>query len=167
MRAANRPKLNDDGRVTGVIVRAEEGTGVRTTRKSKDDVAQESYERYELECEVDGTTGPINMKLYVGTVLNPTPLDSKGRGAKEVKIYNQLTTLCLALGLINEDELENLTDEIIDRVESDFISLEGEVFSAKTEMSNGLHKIIPSTLRLVTSKEAKEFANSTYGKTTS
>ena len=147
MRAANRPKLTD-GRIHGIIVKSEQGTGIRQSKRSRDEVDEQEYDRYEVTVQVEGVTGPIEMRMFVGTVLNPDPVNTKGRGKKVVRTYNQLTTLCLALGLVTEEELAGLNEDTIERVETAFLDLEGEKISATTSIENGLHRINLNSVRL-------------------
>ena len=126
MRRANRPATDESGWATGIVVSCEEGTAVQQTKTSRDDIDDQTYAVYNLTVAADSVTGdPINMRLQTGTTLNDEPQDQKGRGKQTVNIYNRLTHLVLSLGLLKETDLKTLSDQAIEKLEKEFLNLEG------------------------------------------
>ena len=127
VKAANRVQENSDGYATGLFVEIREGKGIATVKKSKTDIDERHYERFEFVLEVDGTVSPIEITVFTGTNLNHIPQDYVGRGRQRKPVYNRLTTFCLALGLLKYDELNtDITPDIVDRVTESLNNLEGE-----------------------------------------
>jgi hypothetical protein len=126
LRIANRPVLDAAGFARAVVVRSEFGEGQETVRRGKDEVEPVTYQRFELELQADGTTGPIKMEVFTGTVLNG-PIGEKGRGKAKKPTYNRLTGLCLALGLVQAGELDGeISDDVRGRIEAALLNLEGD-----------------------------------------
>ena len=152
MRRANRPASDSAGWATGVVTSCVEGTGISQNKKSRDDIDEQEYARYELTIAADSVTGdPILMTLYTGTSLNDEPLDQKGRGKQVINIYNRLTHLVLSLGLIKESELKGLTDEALAKIEAEFLKLEGAKVKFKLAKikSTNLHTIDYRNIKIV------------------
>ena len=127
VKAANRVQENSDGYATGIFVEIREGKGKTLVQKSKTDIDERHYERFEFVLEVDGTVSPIEMVVFTGITLNHEPHDYVGRGRQRKPVYNRLTTFCLALGLLRHDELNtDITPVIVERVTESLNNLEGE-----------------------------------------
>lgn len=152
MRRANRPATDNSGWTTGVVLSCVEGTGISQNKKSRDDIDEQEYARYELTIAADSVTGdPITMTLFTGTSLNDEPLDQKGRGKQVINIYNRLTHLVLSLGFVKESELKGLSDEMLAKIEKDFLSLEGEKvkFKLGKVKNTNLHAIDYRNIKIV------------------
>lgn len=127
IRKANRPAIDKDGMSSGLLDYVQAGTGVRKEKKGRD-VEEIEFARYEFYFKADGVTGePVTIKVYTGTVINDEPVEvlAKGRGKKaETRIYNRLTTLCLRLGLLNEEQLTTVTDEQLQSIDNALMGME-------------------------------------------
>lgn len=127
LRVANRPSLDAEGFATAIVAKTAFGQGTQTVRHSKDDIDSVVYERFEMTLSVDGTTGPIEMQVFCGVSLNGPLEEKKGPGRKKTPIYNRLSTLCLALGIVTESELTGtIAEDVVNRVEAALLALEGE-----------------------------------------
>lgn len=151
MKIANNLVKSDDGVYEGGIVSLGFGTGKRTEKNGRD-IEEIEYARFELCVEFPGTNEPIKIKTYTGVSINSEPVEVKyaGRGAKnEVAIYNRFTTLLLALGLLSEDELANVDEKTLGRIEKDMDSLKGQVVRCKIgKDKGGFHAIDLASLEL-------------------
>jgi hypothetical protein len=126
IRRANRPALDESGYATGVLTEVALGTGIRREKKGRD-IEETEYDRYEFAFEVVGKTGePITITVHTGTVINDEPVKvlGKTRGKKNmVKIYNRFTSMCLALGLIEEQELSSVSTERLKEIQQNLQTL--------------------------------------------
>jgi hypothetical protein len=127
IRRANRPAVDAEGYSTGVLTEVALGEGARFEKKGRD-VEQINYDRYEFYFKVKGKTGDdIDIIVHTGTVINDEPVKvlGKARGKKNtVNIYNRFTSMCLALGLLTESELTNLSKEGLDDLQQKLEALE-------------------------------------------
>ena len=62
---------------------------------------------------------PLKMFVWLGRIVNPEPVVTTGRGRKAIKVYNRLTGILIATGLLQEDELAALNNDILARIEDD------------------------------------------------
>lgn len=119
LKRGNSPLKNDQGFVEGLITHV---TMEKEVVKVKD--ADEAFDVHELEkcvfhfdCRgASGETFHIQHKCFPRLDGEKHIFRGKGRGSKEVKDYNKLTKTCLKLGLVSEDKLQKLTDELLDNV---------------------------------------------------
>ena len=144
LRRANRPALDAEGYAHGIVVKSDQGVGIAQHKGARDDVDEQTYDRFELTIQADGTVKPVEMRVFLGTVLNPDPINQKGRGKKVVNVYNRFTTVALSLGLVTEKELATLTDKTVEKVEKAFLNLEGEKVRFRVGLQNGLYVPDPS-----------------------
>lgn len=143
LRLANRPLLDSGGYATGIVTRSEFGHGQQTVKVSRDDIDVRSYERYELDLAVDGTTGVIPMSVYAGVNLNGD-YETQGRGKTAKRVYNRLTAICLGLGLVKPEELEGVVDStLVDRVQDGLLKLEGAKVKFQLGKVEGKNLAIP------------------------
>ena len=143
LRIANRPTTDASGFVTATVSKAEFGTMVEMKRHSKDDLDPLPYERFELEFSVEGTTGPITMNLYTGTVLNG-PIAETGRGKTKKAVYNRLTTVAIGFGFVTPKDLEGtITEAIKEKVETGLTSLVGRRVAFKLGRVEGKALTVP------------------------
>jgi hypothetical protein len=150
LRVANRPLLDAQNRATGVVVRAGFGKGSKTIRNGRDDIDSIEFERFELEMVVDGTSAPISMTIYAGSVLNGV-IDSVGRGKAQRNIYNKLTSIALGLEIVAPVEVEGVIgEEVMRRVETALLGLEGTKVTFRLGKVEGKNLLIPvpDSLRL-------------------
>jgi hypothetical protein len=126
VQAGNRPKLDPDGLVRGVIkaITSEETTETR------------EWESVRWEIEAPGTIRPITYRVWTGMKLNPP--DDKGE-------LNRLTNICLRCGLFTMEDL--LADETLD---VDVESLVGMCVQFKLVKEGGLYRIDVNTLGVET-----------------
>jgi hypothetical protein len=153
IRKANRPSVHPDGFSTGTLAYVKAGTGVRKEKKGRD-VEEIEFPRYEFYFEVDGVTGDtLTIKVYTGTVINDEPVEvlAKGRGKNaEVKIYNRLTTMCLKLGFLKEQDLATVTDKQLTEVDNGLLSVEDMPLRFKVgKTPEGFHTIDLNTIEPV------------------
>lgn len=117
IRRANRPAVDAEGYSSGVLTEVALGEGTRLEKKGRD-VEQITYDRYEFYFKVEGKTGEdIDIAVHTGTVINDEPVKvlGKARGKKNtVNIYNRFTSMCLALGLLTENELASISKDGLD-----------------------------------------------------
>lgn len=153
LRQANSPILDKAGYVTAVVVRTGFGKGIVHEKKGKDDFDVREYEQYEIEFAVDGTVSPIKMNINSGTTLNKSlPVDvGPGKRKPAKPVYNRLTTIALALGFVQPEELESITPDLISRVEQSLLSLEGAKVQFRLGKVEGrtLTYPVPDSLRIV------------------
>ena len=151
MKVANNLAKVEGNIYEGAIVDLGFGTGTRTEKNGRD-IEQIEYARFEMTATFAGTNDPIKIKTYTGVTINNEPVEVKyaGRGAKnEVPVYNRFTTLLLALGLITVDELENVDDKTLERIEKDMESLKGQVIECEIGKDKaGFYAIDLQTLKL-------------------
>lgn len=124
VQAGNRPKLDDDGFVHGVI---------------KSIANEESGEKHEWESlrwefETQGTLRPLTFRIWTGLTFNPP--DDKGE-------VNKLTNLCLRFKLVTVEQL--VADEV---PELDLEALTGQCVQFRLQREGGLYRIDPNTLAL-------------------
>lgn len=153
IRKANRPAVQDDGFSTGHLAYVKAGTGVRKEKKGRD-VEEIEFPRYEFYFEVDGVTGePLTIKVYTGTVVNDEPVEviAKTRGKNaQINIYNRLTTMCLKLELLKQDDLRTITDKQLVEVDSALLASENVPVRFKVgKTPEGFHTIDLNTLEVV------------------
>ena len=156
VKAANRVQVNTDGYATGTFVEIREGKGKTLVQKSKSDVDERVYDRFEFVLVADGTVAPIEMVLFTGTTLNHEPHDFVGRGRQRKPIYNRLTTFCLALGILKSDELStDISPSVVDRVAAALNDLEGERVRFKLGQVEGKMITVPrlETFELIASSD--------------
>jgi hypothetical protein len=148
IRAANKPQLDNEGFAQAKVTSVAFGEG--TTKGKDGDV--EVYERLEIGLEMNGTLSPIKTKVYLGTTLNDATPDKKGE-----LVYNRLTRLCLALGLVEKGELVDLSEDTAKRVEAGLQALEGQLVAFKLGAVPGRSLPVPilesfDTVQVVESK---------------
>jgi hypothetical protein len=113
IRRANRPIIDNQGLATGILKSISFGTGMKEEKKGRD-IEEIEYEKCTFLFSVEGITGPIQMQLMTGTVINDIPphIIAKGRGVKKEKpIYNRFTSACIALGIVEEKELPTINEK--------------------------------------------------------
>lgn len=139
VQAGNRPKLDDDGFVHGVI-------------KSIDmeDSAKVEWESLRWEFETLGTLRPMTFRLWSGLTYNPP--DEKGEASR-------LTTLCLRFNLLTMEQL--LADEI---PEIDLETLIGQCVQFKLVREDKLYRIDVDTLALESGEPEVDEKPKTRGK---
>lgn len=137
---ANSPKKNVSGFVKGQVIKIEKKNFIdkkeRTSKSLQDD---RSYIGVEFTFLLEGIIEPIKTTLRTGTNLNPDKIHvkAKGRGAKTEKPeYNAFTEICLRLGLIDIQKLENRDVEMLANLTSKFkeISQEKPIY-IKTQLT--------------------------------
>jgi len=151
MKIANNLVKPVDGIYEGEILELGLGVGVRTEKNGRD-VEQIEYVRFEMIAAFPGTNEPIKIKTFTGSTLNGEPVEKRyaGRGAKnEVDIYNRYTTLLLALEVITVDELEEINEKTIERIEKSLESLKGKTIQCEIGKDKaGYYAIDLQTLKL-------------------
>lgn len=156
LRRANRPVVDQQGLSTAILKKINIGTGYKKETKGKRSFEEYEYERYEFYFDVKGVTGePLEVKLFTGTVINDEPVRTlgKGRGKAEKSLYNRFTTLCIALDLITEKELSTITNEHLEKLESDINELKNTEVKIKIEKNDdGYYQIDPSSVKIIGKK---------------
>ncbi len=152
IKIANNLAKSETGVYEGTVVNIEFGEGKRVTKVGRD-VEEIVYPRLEMITEFVGSTGePIRIKTFTGTSINSEPVEVlySGRGKKnEVKVYNRFTTLLLQLDMVAESELESVTIENIEELESGLLEMKGEMIECKIgKDKNGYFAIDLSTLTM-------------------
>jgi hypothetical protein len=125
---ANRVIPNEDGLFYGVIQSSGFETAIQKSKFRGDSDDENQYERFAMDIVFKGATAPILIHVYTGTVVNPDPvkIENKGRGKnKEVAIYNKFTTLLIALGYVDKDKLDTLTQTDVDVINEKLCDLAG------------------------------------------
>lgn len=155
IRVANRPNVDTQGFVNGVLKKVILGEGMRREKKGRN-IDETKYDRYEFYFEVEGKSGdPIEIRLYTGTVLNDDPIQilGKNRGKKEQKnLYNRFTVVCTTLKLLSKDDLENmsLSDAQLDDIAKSLKEIHDLPVRVKVgKNSDGFYAIDPDSLTLV------------------
>lgn len=136
----------------GTIISLGFGEGKKTEKHGRD-IEEIIYPRFEMVTAFEGTVKPIRISTYTGVSINAEPLEVRyeGRGAKnEVKIYNRFTSLLIRLGLVKEDELENVDSKTVERIEKELDALKGVMIQCKIGKDKGGYLAIDlETLELV------------------
>jgi len=129
---ANNPVKEEDGSVFGKIM--EVSAEQEEIKRPGEDAVDVDYTIFHFE--TTGSAGrPIKIKHKCSTKLNGEKYLVKDGGSKSSKKeYNKLTRTCLQLGLISEEELLDLTDEILERVAKELEGL--QEISVKFKLTN-------------------------------
>ena len=124
VQAGNRPKLDDDGFVHGVI----------KSIANEESTEEHEWESLRWEFESPGTIRPIMFRVWTGLTYNPP--DEKGE-------VNKLTNLCLRCNLLTMEQL--IADDIPDM---DLEELLGQCVQFKLVKEGGLYRIDLNTVTL-------------------
>lgn len=151
LRKAITPLITD-GFCTGIIKKITHGEGTKREKKGRD-IEEITYERFEIEIDVDTSDKPLAMVLHTGTVINEKPVEviNKTRGKKQQKaIYNRLTALCIGLKLLDEDTLSVLSSDDLVEVEKKLLNTK----DVRIKFSIGKNKegflgVVPHTVELI------------------
>lgn len=139
VQAGNRPKLDDDGFIHGVIKTIE-----------NEDSPKVDWESLRWEFETPGTIRPMTFRVWTGLTYNPP--DEKGE-------TNRLTTLCLRFNLLTMEQL--LADEI---PEMDLEALIGQCVICKLVREGGLYRVDVDTMALEGTQPEVSGKSKTRGK---
>lgn len=124
----NRPVLDDDGFVHGVL----------KTIGEEEVIPEREWESVRWEFESQGTIRPLIFRVWSGLKLNPA--DDKGE-------LNRLTLLCLHLGAVTPEQLDSGQDP-----ELDLESLVGLCVKFKLVKEGGLYRLDVNSLSLEASQ---------------
>lgn len=151
LRRATTPLITE-GFCTGVIKSVEHGEGTRREKKGRD-VEEITYERFEIDIDVDTSGSPMAMSLHTGTVINEKPVEvlNKSRGKKQQKaIYNRLTAFCIGLKLVDESVLSVLSAKDLSEIENKLLSLKDVRIKFQIgKNQQGFLNVIPHTVELI------------------
>ena len=151
LRRATTPLITN-GFCTGIIKSVEHGVGTRREKKGRD-VEEITYERFEIEIDVDTSDSPMAMSLHTGTVINEKPVEvlNKSRGKKQQKpIYNRLTAFCIGLKLVDEAKLSVLSAKDLSEIENKLLSLKDIRIKFQIgKNQQGFLNVVPHTVELI------------------
>jgi hypothetical protein len=151
LRKAISPAITN-GFCTGTIKKITHGEGTRREKKGRD-IEEITYERFEIEIDVDTSDKPMQMILHTGTVINEKPVEviNKTRGKKQQKpIYNRLTALCIGLKLLDEDTLSVLTSDDLVEVEKKLLDTKNvRIKFTMGKNQQGFLGVVPHTVELI------------------
>ena len=153
LRIANQPLTDPNGYVTATVTKAEFGKGVRITKRAKDDIDDDTYDRFEIFFAVEGRTGPIEMKYYTGDQINgPKGEKSGGKGKPKIPIFNRITHLAIGFGLVTaKDMCGDITEAMRAKVEAGLLESVGKKVQFKLGRLEGkaLTVPVPDSFKLV------------------
>jgi len=136
---ANSPVIDDLGYAHGQLADITETTYI-------DPKTGDESDQFQFDFIVEGKIKPINMKIWTGTKVSP---DKQDYTNPKKPNHSKLTRLCISLGLIEKDSLDD--PDSIEILGDSLVECKGKQvkFKLLKSDSKGLSTIDLDTIRLV------------------